>query len=358
MTLVVSNSEPLRKIISIPDVNESCTVSVMFVDYITDGQKTFFKSRQWSAKEGLANATLIPGNELELTNSIGDMELVTKIDNRQASWDNFVKIVITINNLSDKELYRFESEYIEIPDSEVENTLQLANSQFSGSCDALLSFERFLTFARHKNPVSYVEKSIFISGCGTGAEALVCMELGAKCCIGYDIDQAAIEFASKRFQDVSGVSFTCSSPRITDGFDLVISRHVLEHVPRTEWGKYLTDLGSLLAVNGEILIDVPNQNNPREPHTELLFFHLLSTEEKSKIVEYCETTKPNWYLPIRDKMKALINHRNIKLEEIIGALPIHLVATKIEFIDINCESYNQYDADGIRIVLQKIKANF
>jgi hypothetical protein len=57
------------------------------------------------------------------------MELIVKIDNQQASWDNFVKIVVTINDLNDEELYRFESEYIEIPDSQIENTLLLANSQ-------------------------------------------------------------------------------------------------------------------------------------------------------------------------------------------------------------------------------------
>src|SRR3989339_386912 len=206
MAIVICKSEQLRKFISLPEVNEACTVSVMLVDYITDGQKTFFKSRQWLATEGLANTTLILGSEFELANSKGDIELITKTDNQQSSWNNFIKIVITINELNDNELYRFEDEYIEIPDNAAENTLQLANSQFSGSYDALLTFERFLTFARHKNPVSYAGKHIFISGCGTGTEALICMELGAKSCIGYDIDQAAIEFASNRFQDVKGVT--------------------------------------------------------------------------------------------------------------------------------------------------------
>lgn len=354
MTIVVGNSESLIKVIHLPEIPDVCTASVMLVDFITDGQKAFYKSRQWLAKDGLVNATIVLGNDLELINSIGNTELIAKIDNQETSWSNFVKLVITINSLSDKEIYRFEEEYVKIPDVEVGNTLKLANSQFSGNCDALLSFERFLTFAMHKNPVAYTGKSILISGCGTGAEALICMELGAKCCFGYDIDQAAIEFASKRFRDVSGVSFTSSSAQVPGGFDLVISRHVLEHVPRTEWMGYLTDIANLLAVNGEILIDVPNQNNPREPHTDLLFFHLLSIEDKSKIFEYCETTKPAWYFPIRDKMKALINHRNVKLEDILRSLPDNLEVKKSEFIDMNCENYNRDDADSIRVILKRV----
>jgi 2-polyprenyl-3-methyl-5-hydroxy-6-metoxy-1,4-benzoquinol methylase len=354
LTIVVGNSNSLIKVIHLPEIHEACTTSVMLVDFITNGQKAFFKSRQWLVKDGLVNATIALGNDLELINSMANTELITKKDTHEASWSNFVKFVITVNSLSDKEIYRFEGEYVKIPDVEVENTLQLANSQFSGNCDALLSFERFLTFAMHKNPVTYTGKSILISGCGTGAEALICMELGAKCCVGYDIDQAAIEFATKRFRDLSGVSFTSNSAQVAGGFDLIISRHVLEHVPRAEWKEYLTDIANLLAVNGEILIDVPNQNNPREPHTDLLFFHLLESAEKNKIVEYCESTEPAWYLPIRDKMKALINHRNVKLEEILGSLPVNLEVKKSEFIDMNCENYNRDDADSIRIVLKRV----
>ena len=178
------------------------------------------------------------------------------------------------------------------------------------------------------------------------------MELGAKSCVGYDVDQAAIDFATKRFHDVKGVSFTSVLPEHTGTFDLIISRHVLEHVPRLMWGEYLSELGDLLKADGEILIDVPNQNNPKEPHTELLFFHLLTEDVKREIVEYCETTKPAWFVPIRDKMNTLIDHRNVTLEEIYESLPDNLEVKKSEFIDINCESYNQRYADGIRVILR------
>jgi SAM-dependent methyltransferase len=358
MSTVVSDSDQsIKKVISLPDINEACTVSAMLVDYINEGQKFFFISRQWIAREGLVNATLTLGNGLDLAHSSGDLELINKTDNYEATWDNFVKIVVTINDLSEKQLYRFEDEYIQIPNDEMPKVLQLAGTRSSENYEDLLSFNRFLIFARHKNPISYEGKRIFISGCGTGAEALVCKELGAQYCLGHDTDQTAIEFASKRFKDINGVSFTSDLPQTKGDFDLVISRHVFEHLPRSDRREYFVELGNLLKINGEVLIDVPNQNNPREPHTDLLFFHLLSTETKNRIVEYCETTTPPWYLLIKEKMKALIDHRNIELKEIIDSLPVNFLLKNKEYIDNNCESYDQDYADGIRIILQKIDSN-
>ena len=157
----------------------------------------------------------------------------------------------------------------------------------------------------------------------------------------------------KDIKNINGVSFFSSFSDRKEAFDLVISRHVLEHVPKQKWGEYLSELRDLLKIGGEILIDVPNQNNPREPHTELLFFHLLSEELKHNILEYCETTNPAWFSPIKDIMKALINHENVRLESILESLPENLTCEKTEFIDINCDSYNESYTDGIRVILKR-----
>lgn len=352
MTIIVGDAAQFRNNFALMNIDHACTISAMLVDYITDGQVNFFSSRQWLANVGLADVSLKLGIEIELANS-ANLQEISKTDNSLPTWENFVKFVVTINDLDDKEIYRHEEEYVVVPENGVGNALLLAATQFSGNCDALLSYERFLTFATHKNPVSYKGKKIFISGCGTGAEAIVCKALGAACILGFDIDQSAIEFAINRFRGVDNVNFTSCLPNELDEFDLVISRHVLEHVPRKEWGAYFSELSSLLRINGEILLDVPNQNNPREPHTDILFFHLLSEETKARIVEYCEETKPSWYEPFKVKMNTLISHRNVELREIILALPSNLVVEKIEFIDTNCESYNQDNADGIRVLLKK-----
>jgi len=160
--------------LKLPKVGDSCTVSAMLVDYITDGQTDFFSSRQWLAPKGLSEPTLKLGMEIELENC-ESLQLILKKNISPLRWENFVKLVVTINNLDDKEIWRHEEEYIAIPKDKVADALQLADTQFSGNCSALLSFERFLIFARHKNPVSYKQKNILIFGCGTGAEALVCL---------------------------------------------------------------------------------------------------------------------------------------------------------------------------------------
>ena len=44
-----------------------------------------------------------------------------------------------------------------------------------------------------------------------------------------------------------------------EDFDLIISRHVVEHIDQRDWKKYFEGLGKLLKKGGNILIDVPNQ---------------------------------------------------------------------------------------------------
>ncbi len=353
MSIIICNAIQSARNIELPIVVEGCTVSVALVDYLTSGLNDLFMSRQWLIEHGLKNAAIEMGERIELICPEGESRLVTKIDNKAPSWDNFVKTVITVNNLEDKELFRYEEEYILIPNQCANEVLDLASSQFSGDFAALLSFNRFFIFATLKNPISYIGKNVFISGCGTGSESLVCKLLGAQSCVGHDTDKSAINFARIRFGSLNEISFTSEIPQNKSEFDLVISRHVLEHIPRPEWLKYFEDLAGLLKHDGEILIDVPNQNNPLEPHTEILFFHLLSNEVKHKIVEYAAVTNPAWYMPLKEKLSALINHRNILLSEIKLSLPHDLVVTSAMFIDMNCENYDEDMADLIRIVLIK-----
>lgn len=354
MAIVVGNSEEFQNKFMLPRINYACTVSVMLVDYITDGQEIFFSGQQWLASEGLVSAYLSLGLVgIELVNS-NNISKILHSENSRPAWDRFIKFVVTINNLDEEEIYRYEDEYIEVPDYFTKNVLNLAYSQFSGNCEALVSCARFLTFASHKSSVVYKGKRILISGCGTGAEALICKSLGASYSLGFDIDYAAIEFATDRFKDISGVEFTTKLSSIDRDFDLVISRHVLEHIPRIEWKEYFIEICNRLNINGELLIDVPNQLNPREPHTDILFFHLLNFETKRQIINYCDETNPAWYEPIKEKINALATHKNIELDEVTSSLPSNFKVKGVEYIDSTSEAYNGKYADTIRVVLSKI----
>ena len=337
--------------VELPSIQDACTVSVMLVDGLTKGKK-FLTAWQWKCNLGLRNASLQLSNNIKLISEC-DFVLLRQGIFPDNLWDKYLELVVTINkiNIFSQEIFRFENEFTIIPKEEIQHTKILANSQFSGNIDALLSFKRFVIFLTHKNPLSLTGKKILLSGCGTGAEALILKELGATEVVGYDIDNNAINFAKKRFSNIKNITFTTDMP--INVFDIIISRHVMEHIPRVEWHDYLKNIGKILCDTGRILIDVPNQRNPCEPHVDLLFFHYLDKQLKKEIIEYCEETQPNWYEKIKLKMKALVDHKNVEVDELMNCMPINLKILNYEFIDNTSVNYSGIYADTIRFVLSK-----
>ena len=337
--------------VELPSTQNTCTVSVMLVDGFTKGQK-FFISWQWKCDFGLRNASIQISKNIKLI-SEKDFFVLKESIFPEKIFDKYLELVITINkiNIESQEIFRFQDEFTIIPKEEIENTKILANSQFSGNVGPLLSFNRFVMFLTHKNPLSLTGKKILLSGCGTGAEALILKELGATEVVGYDIDNNAINFAKKRFSNIKNITFTTDMP--IDFFDIIISRHVMEHIPRVEWHDYLKNIGKILFDTGRILIDVPNQRNPCEPHVDLLFFHYLDKQLKKEIIEYCEETQPNWYEKIKLKMKVLVDQKNVEVDELINCMPINLKILDYEFIDNTSVNYSGIYADTIRFILSK-----
>jgi SAM-dependent methyltransferase len=326
----------------------------MICDFMTEGQK-LFNSYQYHCHNGLWESCVIFNNKISLFNKLSIGQIIDNT-NFDPTWDHSLKVVVTVNDANNKELFRFSEEYIFIPKEFRLDAISLANNQFSGNYHALLSFERFYIFATNKNPATYQGKKILLSGCGTGAEALVCLEMGASKVVGYDIDKEAIQFAQKRFKDIDRIKFAEVIPDDED-FDLIISRHVVEHIDQRDWKKYFEGLGKLLKKGGNILIDVPNQLNPREPHTELLFFHLLSEDTRYKIYEYCEITRPDWYPPLKDKIRALLDHQNILFDEMLKHVPTNFQVEHYDFIDNNSSDYNGKLADNLRLFIKKTDEN-
>lgn len=336
---------------NLAEVIGDSTVTLSLVDYISDGSNCVYASIQWRARDGLKKSSIV-FDERFILQSETKIQLISSKIFAEPTWDNFIKIIVTVNRIDDSELLRIEDEYINIPNDDLLDVTELVGSQFSGNIGPILSFHRFWIFANYKNPISYKGKNILLSGSGSSAEALICMLSGAKKCVGMDVDERSISFAKKRFSNVEGVSFTSTLPQ-EYLFDLIISRHVMEHVAIDRWNSYLSDLSYILSPDGCILIDFPNQKNPIEPHTEILFFHLLNKAERSRIYNYCEQVQPSWYLPIRDRLRALVNHQNVCIDTFLASIPNDLRPASIQYIDSTSHDYSGDDADTIRVVLKK-----
>jgi len=332
MTVIVGYDAKLE-VLNLPNYVGDCTVSVVLVDFVTDGSDQVYSSQQWRLAQGLSNCSIIRfDDEFKIRNNFNVKEISNNFL-KNPDWKNFIKIVITVNAIDETEIYKFQDEFIEIPEGCHDQLEALVGNQFSEKNDALLSYSRFYLFGTYKNPISYKNKNILLSGCGTGAEAVVCILLGARKCTGFDIDEAAINFAKKRFNSIGCIEFQAVEYFKENEYDLVISRHVLEHINVDAWSSYLLELSSYLKVGGDILLDFPNQMNPREPHTELLFFHLLPDIEKRRILEYCNAVQPDWYLKIKKKLDALAVHKNVNIKDFLSQVPNGLHLKSVEYID-------------------------
>lgn len=103
------------------------------------------------------------------------------------------------------------------------------------------------------------DKSIRILdfGCGFGQSLRALEALGYENLVGYDIAPDAIEYCRKvglnvidgRLGEVSEMG---------GEFDLIVCSHVLEHLEKTQVIPKLKDLQSLLRLNGQIFVAVPN----------------------------------------------------------------------------------------------------
>ena len=354
MTLLINSSDTKSSSLTIPDVHNPCTVSIAVVDYMTEGKADFCLSRQWSASEGLLDSSIELGGDIILK-SKKETSLIFEVNNCNPTFDKFLMLVVTINFLDDTEIYRFSDECIYLPHTLRDIVNDLSSSQFSGDSIALLSFKRFMQFANNTKQIKYDNKKILLSGCGTGSEALVCINLGAKICHGDDIDVKALDFARLRFKNNPKIKFFNSNEDNKNRYDLIISRHVLEHIEVNDWPNYLLNLSKKLNASGKILLDVPNNLNPKEPHTDILFFHLLNDKQKSKIIKYLDLVDPIYYQKIKTRLKALVNHKNVSLTDLKKKLPQGLKILTVEYVDMNSSNYHGNLADNIYVMLGKIR---
>lgn len=193
------------------------------------------------------------------------------------------------------------------------------SSQASHDVLPLISVERFFS-AIELSMLEVKGKNVLVSGCGTGGELLALMEMGASSVTGIEPDNAAFEIGQEIVGPFRGIQLLNNERGLKkrDVYDVIMSRHVLEHVPFDLRNDYMKTLCRHLSDEGNLFIEVPNQDCPIEQHTGLFFFHWLDERRQQEAVRYFEhmfhhNLMDSWTL---DSYKRLIGHQNISLEMI------------------------------------------
>ncbi len=103
-------------------------------------------------------------------------------------------------------------------------------------------------------------KDVMDYGCGPGFGTDIISKT-AKSIIGVDIRQKALNYASKTYTDPN-ISFqkvnpTYPLPFADRRFDLIISSHVIEHIPNVL--EYVLELKRILKIGGKLILSTPNR---------------------------------------------------------------------------------------------------
>ncbi|MBT8544349.1 methyltransferase domain-containing protein [Polynucleobacter paneuropaeus] len=161
-----------------------------------------------------------------------------------------------------------------------------ATQQDKANLSSLYSCHRFLQSLNDGVLSDYdlFEKSIFVSGFGTGREISALLQLGAGVIVGFDPDKNSIDIAKSCFYGDPRVLIASHPSEVKNySFDIVISRHVIEHIPSESQEKYFLELASKVKPSGLMVLEFPNGEYPIDPHTGVHFFHLLPIEVRRKI---------------------------------------------------------------------------
>jgi hypothetical protein len=135
------------------------------------------------------------------------------------------------------------------------------------------------------------DKVVFLSGYGLGSEIsnLLCCNVGK--ILAYDSNKTATSLAEERFKYQKKVCVIHDGTTIpTKEADFVISRHVIEHITEEMQSKYLSDLTTVVKDDGAIILEFPNGEHPIDPHTEIMFFHLLPKNKRNELLQYFSRT--------------------------------------------------------------------
>lgn len=209
-------------------------------------------------------------------------------------------------------------------------------SQASQDAKPLIGVERFFS-ALESAGIAFAGKTVLVSGCGTGGELMAIADLGASQVVGIEPDQHAFAIGRALTEPWSQISIVSGEVDIASNtsFDVVISRHVVEHVPDDAKRAYLRFLCRKLAPHATLFIEVPNQDCPIEQHTGLMFFHWLTQTQQLSAVSYFKEMVQHGTMDsiTFDSYKRLVGHRNVSLDLLRNNLPRSVRIVKSSYTD-------------------------
>lgn len=208
-----------------------------------------------------------------------------------------------------------------------------ADSQHKKVIGNFLDHHRFLSFLKlNFFDIDVRNKVVLVSGCSSGNECYVLHKLGAKTVVGMDPNRLALSVALSRYSEIDGLFFSDSDSEFSDlRFDLIISRHVIEHIPEEERQNYVERLASRLSPDGLFFVEVPNQRSVVEAHTGVRFFHWFEKSRQIDILNEIEENMPDIFSDDEIKtMKKIVGHKNIEIDSLLAIIPdtLRLVSNK------------------------------
>ena len=209
-------------------------------------------------------------------------------------------------------------------------------TQSGGASGPLLSLTRFYApLAAIRDKV--VGRSVLVSGCGTGGELVVLAAMGARSIVGSEVEGAVLDLATRLTEGNDRIEvISISQAESRQGtFDLALSRHVVEHLPFEDRPAYMAHLVNSVRMGGHVLIEVPNQDCPVEPHTGLEFFHWLDPGQRRRAVEYFSLRAEHGAYPA-ERVRLLASfgdHRNVSVDELTALVPANAALSSVKHFD-------------------------
>jgi 2-polyprenyl-3-methyl-5-hydroxy-6-metoxy-1,4-benzoquinol methylase len=111
------------------------------------------------------------------------------------------------------------------------------------------------------------------------------------------------------FIQLTSDNFPCES----ESFDVVITNHVIEHVPHQD--AHLREIWRVLKATGVCYFATPNWNFPVEPHHKLPMIHYLPRPVFHKILHLLGVYKDDLRLLAYDEMTKLIRSSGFQMTE-------------------------------------------
>ncbi|MBN2146103.1 MAG: class I SAM-dependent methyltransferase, partial [Anaerolineales bacterium] len=195
---------------------------------------------------------------------------------------------------------------------------------------------------------------VLSSGCGSGGDLFVCLDLGAERVFGIEVNEGLLKMARARFQGSAWEGKADlqryhgrSLPYPDQTFDLIVSLHVIEHTQDNEL--YLRELLRVLRPGGVLFLDVPNRFYSHELHTGIPLINLPPTWLRDRLIDLLLSPLLSWVLrisssPIAHTREKLSVIRGLQLPSAGWLLKIfkaYQAAYSLELLDAFFHSYGE-----------------